>query len=229
MASYEDGWDLLRARGALPRTVNFITGPSRTGDIEQKIELGAHGPRRLHVILIDDAETSRPDTGTRRCGSGRCATSGRMARAPPPQPLPAARPPPALPAAAAAHRATAADLPPLVVDRFAGIDRASAERLKRGRHKVEARLDLHGMTQDEAHRALLAFIRAARTAGNRCVLVITGHGRIGGGVLKSAVPRWLDEPAFRPHLLAVATAQPRDGGGGALYVMLRRNATSPER
>jgi L-lactate dehydrogenase complex protein LldG len=61
MASYEDGWDLLRARPgegpqALPRTVNFITGPSRTGDIEQRIELGAHGPRRLHVILIDDAE-----------------------------------------------------------------------------------------------------------------------------------------------------------------------------
>ena len=52
VATYEDGWDLLRARGALPRTVNFITGPSRTGDIEQKIELGAHGPRRLHVILI---------------------------------------------------------------------------------------------------------------------------------------------------------------------------------
>ena len=52
MASYEDGWDLLRSKGALPRTVNFITGPSRTGDIEQRIELGAHGPRRLHVILV---------------------------------------------------------------------------------------------------------------------------------------------------------------------------------
>ncbi|HZK90376.1 MAG TPA: lactate utilization protein [Stellaceae bacterium] len=63
VASYEDGWDLLRRRpgdgpAALPRTVNFITGPSRTGDIEQKIELGAHGPRRLHVILVDDAGES---------------------------------------------------------------------------------------------------------------------------------------------------------------------------
>jgi L-lactate dehydrogenase complex protein LldG len=60
IATYEDGWDLLRRRSgggpmALPRAVNFITGPSRTGDIEQKIELGAHGPRRLHVILVDDA------------------------------------------------------------------------------------------------------------------------------------------------------------------------------
>jgi len=64
VAGYEDGWDLLRQRQgdgpqALPRVVNFITGPSRTGDIEQKIELGAHGPRRLHVILVDDGK-ARP-------------------------------------------------------------------------------------------------------------------------------------------------------------------------
>jgi L-lactate dehydrogenase complex protein LldG len=50
---YEEGWSRLRARGAMPRTVNFITGPSRTGDIEQRIQLGAHGPRRLHIVLVD--------------------------------------------------------------------------------------------------------------------------------------------------------------------------------
>jgi L-lactate dehydrogenase complex protein LldG len=55
VASYEDGWDRIRAAGAMPRTVNFITGPSRTGDIEQRMVLGAHGPRRLHIVLIDDA------------------------------------------------------------------------------------------------------------------------------------------------------------------------------
>ena len=53
VASYEDGWDRMRAAGALPRSVNFITGPSRTGDIEQKLQMGAHGPRRLHIIVVD--------------------------------------------------------------------------------------------------------------------------------------------------------------------------------
>ncbi len=58
VASYEDGWDLVRARAAWPRTVNLITGPSRTGDIEQRIQLGAHGPRRLHVVLIGEPEAA---------------------------------------------------------------------------------------------------------------------------------------------------------------------------
>jgi DNA-nicking Smr family endonuclease len=149
---------------------------------------------------------------------------------------PRAAPPPA-PAKPAAPRAIirpeanrpGASLPPLAIDRFAGIDRANAERLKRGKRKIEARLDLHGMTQDEAHRVLLGFLRAARTDGKRCVLVITGRGNFGGGVLKAAVPRWFAEAEFRQHLLAIATAQPRDGGAGALYVMLRRNATDTER
>ena len=120
------------------------------------------------------------------------------------------RPPPALPA----------PLPPL--DRFAGLDRASAERLRRGRLPIEARLDLHGMTQAEAHRALNGFVAGSRAVGRRVVLVITGHGRISGGVLKEAVPRWLNEPGLRPHLLAIARAQPRDGGAGALYLLLRK-------
>ncbi len=116
--------------------------------------------------------------------------------------------------------APAPPLPPL--DRFAGLDRASAERLKRGRYPVEARLDLHGLTQAEAHRALARFVAASRATGRRCVLVITGHGRMSGGVLKAAVPRWLDEPGLRPHLLAIMPAQQRDGGDGALYLLLRR-------
>jgi L-lactate dehydrogenase complex protein LldG len=60
---YEDAWDRLRAAGALPRTVNFVSGPSRTADIEQTIQLGAHGPRRLHIVLIDDGDGERGDGG----------------------------------------------------------------------------------------------------------------------------------------------------------------------
>ena len=54
VGSYEDAWDRLRDVVSMPRTVNFITGPSRTGDIEQTIFLGAHGPRRMHIVLVED-------------------------------------------------------------------------------------------------------------------------------------------------------------------------------
>jgi DNA-nicking Smr family endonuclease len=108
------------------------------------------------------------------------------------------------------------------LDRLAGVDRATAERLKRGRYPIAARLDLHGMTQAEAHRALAGFVPGSRAAGRRCLLVITGHGRMSGGILKAAVPRWLDEPELRRHVLAIAPARPDAGGSGALYVLLRR-------
>ena len=63
VATYEDGWDRLRTNGRMPRAVNFITGPSRTGDIEQRIELGAHGPRRLHIVLVDDRQKASDGEG----------------------------------------------------------------------------------------------------------------------------------------------------------------------
>ena len=115
-------------------------------------------------------------------------------------------------------------MPPPPLDRFAGIDRANAERLKRGMHRIEARLDLHGMTQAEAHGALSGFIAVSRAAGRRCVLVITGRGlgQNGPGVLKSSVPRWLEGPELRRHILAIAPAQPHHGGPGATYLLLRR-------
>jgi DNA-nicking Smr family endonuclease len=138
----------------------------------------------------------------------------------PGRPAPSARQRPAAPAPVPYVH----DKPP-PLDRFAGIDRANAERLKRGLHPIEARLDLHGMTQIEAHRALAAFIERQRAAGRRCVLIITGRGLgpNGAGVLKTAVPRWLEEEGLRGHVLALAPAQPRDGGTGALYLLLRRH------
>jgi DNA-nicking Smr family endonuclease len=127
------------------------------------------------------------------------------------------------------HEAPAVRFPAL--DHFSGIDRANAERLKRGLHPIEARLDLHGKTQAEAHHALVAFIHSSSDAGRRCVLVITGRGfgPSGPGVLKSAVPRWLEEVGLRGKILAIAPAQPRDGGAGALYLLLRRRRDEPPR
>ncbi len=122
--------------------------------------------------------------------------------------------------ASAGTRTATAPAPPL--DRFAGVDRATADRVRRGRYPVERRLDLHGMTQAEAHSALRGFVERSRATGKRCVLVITGHGRLSGGVLKAAVPRWLAEPGLRRHLLGISPARPQDGGAGALYLLLRR-------
>lgn len=105
----------------------------------------------------------------------------------------------------------------------AGIDRRQALRLKRGQLAIEARLDLHGMTQAEAHRELASFVARHHAAGKRVLLVVTGKGtREGTGVLRAAVPRWLAEPALRDRVLATRPAVPRDGGDGALYILLRR-------
>jgi DNA-nicking Smr family endonuclease len=118
---------------------------------------------------------------------------------------------------------------PPVPEHFPGVDRATAERLKRGLHPIEARLDLHGKTQAEAHHALAAFVHSSSEAGRRCVLIITGRGLgpAGPGVLKSAVPRWLEEVGLRRKILAIAPAQPQHGGAGALYLLLRRRRAEP--
>lgn len=104
-----------------------------------------------------------------------------------------------------------------------GVDRRTAERLKRGEMAIEASIDLHGLTQELAHAALWRFVTGSAERGRRCLLVITGKGnRDGTGVLRAQVPRWLNEAALRPLVLAFAYAQPKHGGEGALYVLLRR-------
>ena len=129
-------------------------------------------------------------------------------------------------------RAAKPPLPELKIDTVAGIDKRTSQRLSRGQLTIEGRLDLHGLTQDEAHQRLAGFIRRAVAAGKRNVLVITGKGfKTSGeiGVLRQAVPRWLNEPALRRHLVTLRHAQPKDGGEGALYVLLRRErATATE-
>ena len=106
----------------------------------------------------------------------------------------------------------------------AGLDRRLGERLRRGQLPIEAVLDLHGMTQEEAHLALDRFVARAHEQGKRVLLVVTGKGlgRAEGGVLRTAVPRWLEEEPSRSKLLAYAPARPKHGGEGALYLLLRR-------
>jgi len=114
--------------------------------------------------------------------------------------------------------------PALEHGRAAGVDRRRSERLRRGRLPVEARLDLHGYTQDQAHAALGRFLGESQARSLRCVLVITGKGTTteAGGVLRAQVPRWLNEPGNRARVLAFDYAQPKHGGLGALYVLMRR-------
>jgi DNA-nicking Smr family endonuclease len=102
------------------------------------------------------------------------------------------------------------------------LDRRSWQRLRRGLYPVDARLDLHGMTQAQAYEALTGFLAAAQARGNRCVLVITGRGLARGGTLRAITPCWLDEPPTRDRVLAYGPARLQHGGEGALYVLLRR-------
>jgi DNA-nicking Smr family endonuclease len=116
-------------------------------------------------------------------------------------------------------------LPELKAGASPGLDKRMAARLKRGQLAIDGRIDLHGMTQATAHRALEEFLTASQAAGKRCVLVITGKGlRPTGetGVLRNLVPRWMNAPAIRGRVLSFCSAQPRDGGTGALYVLLKR-------
>lgn len=128
--------------------------------------------------------------------------------------------------------------PPLVVHSrrgtVAGVDRQSTEALRKGELRIEDRIDLHGRTQIQAHAALSRFLTQCQAAGLRCVLVVTGKGEAGSdaaapilgarrGILREMLPRWLNEPANRERILMMSPAQPKDGGTGAFYVLLRRS------
>lgn len=129
-----------------------------------------------------------------------------------------------------------------------GIDRRTRERLRKGQIAIDGRIDLHGQTQAEAHGSLNRYLAMAHQQDKRCILVITGkgghkgpRGKQGdeadqpfdlyadqerrGGVLRYVVPRWLAEGENRHRVLTFYPARPRDGGNGALYVLLRRRRT----
>ncbi len=120
-----------------------------------------------------------------------------------------------------------------------GVDRAMKRKLGRGQVEIDARLDLHGKTQAAAHQILRSFLFNAQSRHHRTVLVITGKGGEGiarhtlhsfdvihtperTGILMRCVPQWLSEPDLRELVIGYQPAHPRHGGGGALYVRLRR-------
>ena len=133
--------------------------------------------------------------------------------------LPSAPKPPATPR----KIPTAPPAPPPL----APLGRRERSQLSRGRKEIDARLDLHGMTQIRAHRRLFAFLQRAHSEGLTFVLVITGKGKVGGleserGVLRRQVPEWLSLPEFRSLVVGFEEAHIGHGGEGALYVRVRR-------
>jgi len=123
--------------------------------------------------------------------------------------------------------------------RTVGIDGNTADRLRRGQMEPQARLDLHGMSERDAHRALVTFVRAAKVRKLRLVLIVTGKGGTERpsrdespfdlgldirtrGILRSLTPRWLREPGLTDMVADVREAHRRHGGAGALYVYLRK-------
>lgn len=129
-----------------------------------------------------------------------------------------------------AHTAKPAPNKPLLTEKklppLTPLGRRMKQRVARGKEKIDGRLDLHGLTQSEAHAALLRFLRAASSRDARLVLVITGKGaRASEGqraVLKRQVPQWLGLPEFRVLVIGFEDAHVTHGGEGALYVRIRR-------
>jgi len=139
----------------------------------------------------------------------------------PPRPGKTPKPPVRTPPPA---QKTAPSNSPLTAGTAADMDRRTMDRLRKGRMRPEARIDLHGHTASAAHTALNAFIASSHVAGKRCLLVITGKGSMkkGGGIIRREFPAWLNGPENRARILGFAEAQPSDGGGGAFYVLLKR-------
>ncbi len=173
--------------------------------------------RRLWRIAMRDAEPM----------PGRRIEDPEDSPTPPAGPEPVATtaaPPPVAPPKGGAPKGGRPSQPPLTVGNVDNIDRRTADRFKRGEMEIDGRIDLHGMSQSQAHGALSGFVHRSWHEGRRCVLVITGKGTYSGGagVLRQTVPRWLADSPLRPMVLAVRPAQPRHGGEGALYVLIKR-------
>jgi DNA-nicking Smr family endonuclease len=99
-------------------------------------------------------------------------------------------------------------------------DRGGEKRVRRGKLEIDGSIDLHGHTQDTGRAAVMRFLQAAHARGDRTLIVITGAGRAGQGVLKQRLPGWLNE--LKPIVAGFAQAHRQHGGAGAFYVFLKR-------
>jgi DNA-nicking Smr family endonuclease len=180
---------------------------------------GPHEDLRLWAVV---AATVRPLPGRAMPKRPAAAARGRApssaAPVQPAVPPPAARPAPVkTPHAVPGKPARRVALPPPET-----IEPGRKRRIVRERDPIAAVIDLHNMTQDAARAALTGFILRARADGERAVLVITGKGALGDGVLRRRVPDWLGEAPLREAVAGLSEAHRRHGGEGALYVALRR-------
>jgi len=160
--------------------------------------------------------------------------------APEPEPEPAVAVVEAAPARPTRRATAKAVLPaPPAPPPLAALEKGLKRQLQRGQRDADARIDLHGLTQEAAHRRLIAFLRRSQAEGHQLVIVITGKGApkrlrdidedpfrpdpyASRGVLRRVVPEWLSLPELRPLVIGFEEATPGHGGAGALYVRIRR-------
>lgn len=156
-------------------------------------------PLRKRVPRVEPPQEEKPAPPAKRSVSAKPATA---------------------PVQAPAKTKARMDAPPSIVT----LDRRTKQKIARGNQTIDARLDLHGHTQAQAHDVLLRFLRVTQSRGGRVALVITGKGGRGegGGALKRAVPMWLALPEFRTMVIGFDIAAIGHGGEGALYVRLRK-------
>ena len=192
-----------------------MTGRRRRGLTEEERELWA-----LVTREVEPLKSRR----RRKAPAPPAPAATEVAEEPAPPAAPAKPPAPAPPPPPAAPRT-----PPLTP--LATIDRHERRRIIRGTRSIDGRIDLHGMRQAEAHGALRGFLHRAQAHGYSMVLIITGKGAPGEGlpgfgdergVLRRVVPQWLRLPDLRPLVVGFEEAHQGHGGGGALYVRLRR-------
>lgn len=102
------------------------------------------------------------------------------------------------------------------------LDYSTTKKISKGKIAIDGRLDLHGLTQNQAYMRLYDYIEHAYYANNRIILVITGKGNLGRGVLRENVPKWLAEGIFRRFIASYGESHAAHGGGGALYIRIRK-------